>query len=498
MVGLQRELTAEGSAGKYRIVLPLGQGGTADVYLAIGDGPGGFRKLAVLKVLRKSLSSDAEFRAMFLDEARLAARLHHPNIVQTYEVLAEAGGPVIVMEYLDGQPLSELIVRGREGGGFPLAMQLAVLIDALGGLHAAHELQDFDGTPLGVVHRDISPHNLFVTVEGQSKVLDFGIAKLSRSLVETEVGTTKGKLRYMAPEQIAGDKLDRRADVYAAGVMLWEALSGERMWKGLAESEIRRRVRCGDLPRPRVAGAAVPEGLLASCARALALAPAGRYPTALALAEELERALARLPGGAPSRREIGAAVARLFADERTNTRALIEAQIARMDGAAARATGELPSVEGRGRLEDEPEARPAALATPAPRGIGAAVLVAIIMIALVAVAGWRISLGRARQAAPAVTGTEAPSGPAPGAPAGAERRASGAPAREAEAAAAAPIEAPEEKPRAAKPMARRASREPGALPAAVEAAPPARSAPDCAHPFFIDDNGIKKLRPECM
>jgi serine/threonine-protein kinase len=232
MVGLQRELTAEGSAGRYRIVLPLGQGGTSDVYLAIADGPGGFRKLAVLKMLRKSLSADAELRAMFLDEARLAARLHHPNVVQTYEVLEEPGGPVIVMEYLDGQPLSELIVRGREQSAFPFAMQLAVLIDALAGLHAAHELVDFDGTPLGVVHRDVSPHNLFVTVEGQTKVLDFGIAKLARSLVETEVGTTKGKLRYMAPEQIAGGKLDRRADVYAAGVMLWEALCGERMWKG--------------------------------------------------------------------------------------------------------------------------------------------------------------------------------------------------------------------------------------------------------------------------
>jgi serine/threonine-protein kinase len=239
------------------------------------------------------------------------------------------------MEYLDGQPLSELIVRGREGGGFPLGMQLAVLVDALAGLHAAHELQDFDGTPLGVVHRDISPHNLFVTVEGQSKVLDFGIAKLARSLVETEVGTTKGKLRYMAPEQVACGKLDRRADVYAAGVILWEALAGERMWKGLDEVEIRRRVRAGELPPPRLGRAWASEALLAICGRALSLAPGDRHPTALALAEELESALGALPGGAPSRREIGAAVARLHADERTNTRALIEAEIARMDGAAA-------------------------------------------------------------------------------------------------------------------------------------------------------------------
>ena len=142
---------------------------------------------------------------------------------------------------------------------FTLAMQLRVLADALAGLHAAHELADFDGTPLGVVHRDVSPHNLFVTIEGQAKVLDFGIAKLERSMVETEVGTVKGKLRYMAPEQVAGDKLDRRADVYAAGVILWEALTGERMWKGSSEGEIRTRVLAGDLPMSETARPDVPD-----------------------------------------------------------------------------------------------------------------------------------------------------------------------------------------------------------------------------------------------
>ncbi|HEY5453383.1 MAG TPA: serine/threonine-protein kinase, partial [Polyangia bacterium] len=238
MLGLRGELGTVEAVGKYRIVMPLGQGGTADVYLAVADGPSGFTKLVVVKVLRKSLASDADFRLMFVSEARLAARLHHPNIVQTNEVIEVDGASVLVMEYLDGQPLSQVIVRGKQGA-FTLAMQLRVLVDALAGLHAAHELADFDGTPLGVVHRDVSPHNLFVTLEGHAKVLDFGIAKLERSLVETEVGTVKGKLRYMAPEQIASDKLDRRADIYAAGVILWEALTGERMWKVSQEQEIR-------------------------------------------------------------------------------------------------------------------------------------------------------------------------------------------------------------------------------------------------------------------
>src|SRR3954469_3594978 len=333
MLGLRGELGAVEMVGKYRIVLPLGQGGTADVYLAVADGPSGFTKLVVVKVLRKSLASDSDFRMMFVSEARLAARLHHPNIVQTNEVIEVDGAPVLVMEYLDGQPLSQVIVRGKQGG-FTLAMQLRVLADALAGLHAAHELDDFDGTPLGVVHRDVSPHNLFVTVEGQAKVLDFGIAKLERSMVETEVGTVKGKLRYMAPEQIAGDKLDRRADVYAAGVILWEALTGERMWKGSSEGEIRARVLAGDLPLSETARPDVPDVLARICRRALSRAPGERHATARQLADELEAAMSDL-GLTASPRAIGAMVARLFADVRAETKRTIETKL----GRASMATG---------------------------------------------------------------------------------------------------------------------------------------------------------------
>ena len=332
MRGFRGELGADVDTGKYRVVLQLGQGGTADVYLAVADGPSGFQKLVVLKILKPSLSSDPEFRTMFLSEARLAARLRHPNIVQTNEVLESGGSPVMVMEYLDGQPLSQVIVRGKQDG-FSLAMQLRVLIDALGGLHAAHELTDFDGTPLGVVHRDVSPHNLFVTVEGQAKVLDFGIAKLERSIVQTDVGTIKGKLRYMAPEHIAGERLDRRADIYAAGVLLWEALVGERMWKGCPEHEIRSRVIAGDLPaRPEA-----PASLDRICRRALSLRPDERQATALELADEIEKALLELPSPAVTHREIGATVARLFEDVRTQTKTAIEQELSGMSVADASA-----------------------------------------------------------------------------------------------------------------------------------------------------------------
>jgi hypothetical protein len=477
MVGLQGELSPEGSVGRYRTILLLGQGGTADVHMAVADGPGGFRKLVVLKVLKAALSSDPELRAMFLNEARLAAQLHHPNVVQTYEVIEERNGPVIVMEYLDGEPLSNLIVRGR-GAGLTLALQLRVLVDALAGLHAAHELRDFRGAPLGVVHRDVSPHNLFVTVEGQAKVLDFGIAKLDRSLVETEVGTVKGKIRYMAPEQLRGDVLDRRADIYAAGVILWEALAGERMWRGFDDAAIRARVGAGDLPLPPSRPEA-PPALARICRRALALDPCRRPPTALAMADELEGILAEL-GGA-STRALGGLVAQLFEEPRRRRRAAVEEHVGRVMVEAARTTSEVLSVTG----ELPPLPPPAPVAVRPPRWRPATVVAASVLalVAASVIGRWEGSRpARLASPSPAILRSPAPSPSAPAAAAGAPLS---------------PAAGEENAP----PRVERAvsKRQPRAIARAVDAAPPTQNvAPDCAHPFFIDGEGIKKFRPECM
>jgi serine/threonine-protein kinase len=514
MLGLSGEAGAVEAVGKYRIVLQLGQGGTADVYLAAVDGPSGFTKLVVVKVLRKNLASDTEFRLMFLSEARLAARLHHPNVVQTNEVTEVDGSPVLVMEYLDGQPLSQVIVRGKQEG-FTLAMQLRVLADALAGLHAAHELADFDGTPLGVVHRDVSPHNLFVTLEGHAKVLDFGIAKLERSLVETEVGMVKGKLRYMAPEQIAGDKLDRRADIYAAGVILWETLTGERMWKASSEHEIRQRVLAGDLPMPETVRATVPAPLARICRRALSRAPGERHATARQLADELEAAMAEL-GMTPSHREIGATVARLFADVRAETKRAIESKL----GRASLAVG-VPAVTDTGetrvlRAAGAPPPRRRRLALAA--GVGGAAL-ALIAIAL---AVWRGGPAPTESAAVARAAKE--TSPAPGAPAAIAPAARpqtnltatspDAKATPEEAAASATAAGPKPARAVAAGSARTGAKRlqagagatapadapapshPAGAPSAGGGAP--APAPDCAHPFFVDSDGIKRFRPECM
>jgi serine/threonine protein kinase len=321
---------AEAQEGKYRVLVELGQGGTAIVYLAVARGPSGFNKLVVLKALKKNLANDPEFRNMFLNEARLAARLNHPNIVQTNEVAEDEGVPVIVMEYLEGQPLSNLLIRGRTGQ-LSLGAHIRIITDSLAGLHYAHEVTDFDGTPLGVVHRDMTPHNVFVTFEGQVKVLDFGIAKLGTSMIETQAGVIKGKLRYMPPEQISGEAIDRRADIYAVGVMLWEAAAGERLWKGHSDATIMNRVLNGEIPSPREKRPDLSEELERIVMKSLSADRANRYPSAADLEQDLETFLIAMgPEGRVSGRQVGKVVDKLFEDVRVRTKALVEAQLSKV------------------------------------------------------------------------------------------------------------------------------------------------------------------------
>jgi eukaryotic-like serine/threonine-protein kinase len=313
--------------GKYRLLAQLGQGGTADVSLAVAHGPSGFNKLVVLKSMKSTMRSEPELARMFLNEARLAARLNHPNIVQTNEVFEYDGLPVIVMEYLEGQALSSVLSRSRNNDKFPLHMQLRVISEALGGLHYSHDLADFDGTSLNVVHRDMSPHNVFVTFDGQVKVLDFGIAKLSASMVETATGVIKGKLHYMPPEQIAGEGIDRRSDLYAVGVMLWEAAAGIRMWRDRPDAVVMNCILNGELPRASDVRPVAPE-LARIIDRALAFEKSERYATAREMQNDLDAYIATLAPA--STREIGKAVAALFADTRAETQRLIDVQLSKV------------------------------------------------------------------------------------------------------------------------------------------------------------------------
>jgi serine/threonine-protein kinase len=246
--------TLDGSAitqfGKYQLFASLGRGGMADVFLSVARGQMGFNKLAVIKRLRPALADDQAFRTMFLDEAKLAARLNHPNIVHTYEVGEHEGQYFIAMEYLEGQALNK-VVKESIRAGERIAPEIAVrmISDALAGLGHAHELRDYDGRPLNVIHRDISPHNLFVTYDGHTKLVDFGIAKADSSTTETEIGVLKGKVAYMSPEQAMGQRLDQRADLFSMGVALWELLAQKRLFTGDNAANIIHKLMNEPIPR---------------------------------------------------------------------------------------------------------------------------------------------------------------------------------------------------------------------------------------------------------
>jgi serine/threonine protein kinase/ABC-type branched-subunit amino acid transport system substrate-binding protein len=311
-------------AGKFRFIAEIGHGGMSEVFLTLTQGGlGGFQKLVAVKLLRRDLAEDEDFRRMFLEEARLTARLNHPNVVQTNDVGEDLGRYYIAMEYLEGQTF-ERVRRARNASKtFPLNMQIQMLVQVLAGLHYAHELVEYDNTPLSIVHRDVTPSNIFITYDGQVKLVDFGIAKVLDSLNHTRVGVLKGKARYMAPEQIAGGAIDRRADLFSVGAMLWEMLSGSQIWLGRSESDILRRVSSGDLPPPP---RDAPPVLQQICMKAMSHKPEERFPTAEALRTELDNYLLTHTTQVRDH-NLGAAVTELFREERSQIRQLIEAQL---------------------------------------------------------------------------------------------------------------------------------------------------------------------------
>ncbi|MEI9941513.1 MAG: serine/threonine-protein kinase [Pseudomonadota bacterium] len=313
--------------GRYRILSELGRGGMSNVFLAVASGPGGVNKLVVLKALLPDLASEGYALSMFMDEARLAAQLNHPNVVQTYEVGTEGDRHVIVMEYLEGQSLSACVRRAAtEGNPIPLALQLRIIINALDGLHYAHELSGYEGASLQLVHRDISPQNVFVTYDGQVKVLDFGIAKATSASTHTAAGVMKGKIAYMAPEQIVGGAVDRRADLYSVGCMLWAAATGVKLWKDTPDVQIMRRAIGGDIPTPQSVNPDCDDDLNRIVLKALAREPDDRYATALELQHDLEVYVERF-GAAAKQKEIARFVSALFADTRAQLKALVERQL---------------------------------------------------------------------------------------------------------------------------------------------------------------------------
>lgn len=303
--------------GKYQLVATLGQGGMGTVYLAFASGFGQFRKLLVVKELRQDLTRQPGFVSMFMDEAKLAARLEHPNVVQTFEASEVEDRYFLAMEYLDGHSLSALLDRLAEAPNpkFSLWMHIQILCEALSGLHYAHELLDYDGSSLHVVHRDVSPQNVFVTYHGQVKVVDFGVAKAANATVKTQPGMFVGKFSYAAPEQVKGGAVDARTDVFAAGIMLWQAIAGRAFSERIPSPDACRARTEGLEPRIAQVVPTVDPVLARICDRALAVDPDRRYGSAKELRAELQEYMQRV-GVRIEAAEIGQLMQELFANER--------------------------------------------------------------------------------------------------------------------------------------------------------------------------------------
>jgi serine/threonine-protein kinase len=335
--------------GRYRLIALLGEGGMARVYLALMNGPAGFHKLLVVKAMRDDLV-DPDFVRMFMHEARLAAQLNHANVVQTYEVGEHHGRYFIAMEYLEGQCL-RAVQRRLAPKRLPLSIQLRIIRDVARGLHHAHTLRSFDGTPLHIVHRDVSPQNVFITYDGLVKLLDFGIAKAEGGQDLTRAGVIKGKVDYMAPEQLRGDAIDQRADIFPLGVMLWEAIAGRR-FSGGAEvadvTKIHNRV-LGMEPRLRDAAPSTPLRLVEICDKALSVDPAKRQASGEELAEELDEYLSDSSRSGDAR-HLAEVMGKLFATEREEIRALIDEQTRAANDDSANESS-LPSLPAVRRVE---------------------------------------------------------------------------------------------------------------------------------------------------
>jgi serine/threonine-protein kinase len=336
------------SIGRYVLYDRIASGGMAQVHLGRLVGAVGFARTVAIKRLLPHCATDAEMVPMFVDEARLAARIRHPNVVATLDVVLEDDELLIVMEYVHGESLGRLFGRARtRHESVSPAIASALAIGMLEGLHAAHEARSDHGQPLGIIHRDVSPQNVIAGVDGIARVVDFGIAKARDRIQTTRDGQLKGKAGYIAPEQLEGDApIDRRVDIYAAGVVLWEALAGRRLFEGDGAPAIMAKIMTQEIVPPSRHAPAVPPALDAIVMRALARSPELRFETARAMAEALERAA---PPASP--REVEAWVLALAGDvveSRAELVAAIESDSAG-DIEQARASA-MPSV-GRARAK---------------------------------------------------------------------------------------------------------------------------------------------------
>jgi ABC-type branched-subunit amino acid transport system ATPase component len=346
--------------GRYVVHDEIAAGGMATVHLGTIRGPFGFTSTVAIKRLHPALAKDPEFVAMFLDEARLASRVRHPNVVPVLDVFAEDGDLSLVMEYVEGESLATLArLCGERGAPVPVAVAIAVSI--LSGLHAAHEARDEHGAGLGLVHRDVSPHNVLVGSDGVVRLIDFGVAKAAGRRGVSRTGQLKGKIAYMAPEQLQRGNVCRRTDVYAASVLLWELLTGEHLFDGETEGLVLGRVLDDVVPAPSSLRSGLPAGLDAIVLRGLDRNRDRRFASARDMARALEAVVTPAASDDVAQWVQSLAGAQLAARRATLTRleraAAVEAETDRQ-----LATGSSPAIA----------IVPAAVSVPPPSALGRA------------------------------------------------------------------------------------------------------------------------------
>ena len=445
--------------GRYAIHAEIASGGMASVHLARLVGPAGFPRIVAVKRAHAHLVRNDDFALMFLDEARLAARIQHPNVVTTVDVLQTADELLLVMEYVHGESLWKLARAAQsQGERVPLGIAAAILVDTLHGLHAAHEATDERGQPLHLVHRDVSPHNVLVGVDGVARLVDFGIAKATGRLHTTRDSTVKGKYAYMAPEQAKGEPVSRLSDTYAAAIIFWELLTGERLFAGKTEAETVHNCLVARARRPSLLVPELGPELDAILEKGLSRDPALRYATARDMALDIE---ACVPAVRPS--EVGAWVQR-FAGDALVERARV---IAALEAAAPEelTVSSTAAVAGRAPEATRPRNR----------------------------AAWAVAILAVLGLASTVTVLARSGGPASALQPSASASPSAAPAPTPEASVAAPMAS---------------SPAPSAIATTTPSALPSKDPPlrpnrvhrlgGCDPPYSIDSAGRQIFKPECM
>ena len=480
--------------GRYAIHGTIASGGMATVHFGSLTGPGGFARTVAVKRMHPHLAKDSNFTAMFVDEARLAARIRHPNVVATLDVLAVSDELLIVMEYVHGESLAELSrLAAVRKARLPSAVVSALISDVLAGLHAAHEATDEQGRSLGVVHRDVSPANILVGADGIARLADFGVAKAAGRLQVTREGQVKGKIAYMSPEQVRGEPIGRGADIYGASVVLWELLTGRRLFQGQRDAQVIEKILFGAVDAPASIASSVPEPLNAVVLRGLAREPSARFATAHEMMQAV--ALAVQPASAS---EVSDWIESLAGDalaERLTALARIErlqGPAAATGGGATPSTGDVPTAP-RARADAAGNVEPAALdANARTRRFvlgGLALLGMGSWAALVKRRGSALSRGVAAFAI----------GPAPGGDAGSPDAASvpSIPATILE-----PSEPPRDTAGAASPAASYEHTGEGSDPHPRPAPPPVNARPPnragCDPPYTTDADGTRRYKLRCL